>query len=321
MQITKSPSGKTPLIFDHQRSAFEKLRRAGNVCFSPLRKNLPMQARTNSLLIGPSGSGKSYLARAVAQSFGLECKNLTVAEWMVLGSGTKGAKRSWNSIFDFLVKNHSKKGAVIFLDEIDKLDGTGDWSQHLRVEVFRLLDLTIPPDLLDEDDHTTDPTLFREVSEFLKHRTFIIAAGAFQSLWDDGSKKVGGFGGDQETEPPSQEILSRYLAKELINRFRSDVVILEQLTIADYESMLLSSAEKMPPQFQERFLLLGEQRIAEARRNHQGVRFLEELTADVLAEDIEPAAPEVPQKKTPRWRLDSCPTRFPWVPEVTPAAF
>lgn len=302
-----------PLIFDHQQSAFQKLRRVGSVCFSSLRSNLPMQPRTNSLLIGPSGSGKSYLARAVAESFGLECKSLTVAEWMLLGSGSKGAQRTWNAIFDFLLKNHSKKGAVIFLDEVDKLTGNTDWVQHLRLEVFRLLDLTVPPDLIDEDDNRHARTTFSEVEEFLKRRTLIIAAGAFQSLWDAGNKQIGGFGGDTKPDSPSQELLSQHLPKELINRFRSDIVILEPLGIADYESMLLASAEKMPAHFQEQFLSLGERRIPGAIKNKQGVRFLEELLADVIAEDHpEPAVQTSDKIQTPsRWRLGSPQTRAP----------
>jgi len=313
MQITKPPSGKTPLIFDHQQSAFQKLRRAGNVCFSPLRSHLPMQPRTNSLLIGPSGSGKSYLARSVAQSFGLECKALTVAEWMLIGSSSKGAQRTWNSIFDFLLKNHSKRGAVIFLDEIDKLDGTGDWCQHLRVEVFRLLDLIVPPDLIDENDRKIDPMIFSKVSEFLKHRTFLIAAGAFQSLWEAGNKQIGGFGRESIPDARTPELLSYHLHTELINRFRTDIVVLEPLGIADYESMLLASTEKMPPHLQERFLLMGERRIDDARRNKQGVRFLEELLADVIAEDhLEPAVHSSPKMQmSSRWRLGSSPVRAP----------
>jgi hypothetical protein len=196
MPTTTQASGKTPIIFDHQTSAYEKLCRAGNVCFSPQRAHLPVQPRTNSLLIGPSGSGKSYLARAVAESFGFECKALTVAEWMLLGSGSKGSQRTWNAIFEFLLKNHSKKGAVIFLDEIDKLTGTSDWVQHLRLGVFRLLDLAVPPDLINGDDNRYARTTFSEVEEFLRRRTFIIAAGAFQFIWDEGGKQIGGFGGD-----------------------------------------------------------------------------------------------------------------------------
>ena len=202
---------------------------------------------------------------------------------------------------------------MIFLDEIDKLDGTGDWCQHLRVEVFRLLDLIVPPDLIDENDRKIDPMIFSKVSEFLKHRTFLIAAGAFQSLWEAGNKQIGGFGRESIPDAPTPELLSHHLHTELINRFRTDIVVLEPLGIADYESMLLASTEKMPPHLQERFLLMGERRIDDARRNKQGVRFLEELLADVIAEDHpEPVVHSSPKTQTPsRWRLGSPQTRAP----------
>jgi len=313
MQIPPQSIGKAPLIFDHQVPAYQKLRRAGTVCFSPMRSNLLMQPRTNSLLIGPSGSGKSYLARAVAESFGLECKSLTVAEWMLLGSGSKGAQRTWNAIFDFLLQNQSKKGAVIFLDEIDKLTGTTDWVQHLRVEVFRLLDLSVPPDLIDGDDERFARTTFSVVESFLKQRTFIIAAGAFQTLWDAGGKRVGGFGGTCEPDSPTLESLARHLPTEIVNRFRSDIVVLEQLGIADYESMLLTASEKMPIHLQEKFLLRGERQIPRAITNKQGVRFLEELVADVLAEEHpQPTLrPTQSSQTSSRWRLGSSYIRAP----------
>lgn len=264
-----------------------------------------MQPKTNSLLVGPTGSGKSYLSRTVAESFGKEVvfKSLTVAEWMVLGSGSSGARRTWNSIYDFVFNNHSKKGAVIFLDEIDKLTGTGDWSQHQRVEVFRLLDCSLPPDLLTEDDRKVDRISYEMVSSFLKNRTFIIAAGAFQNLWDGSGKRVGGFAGDREPESPSPDILSQHLARELVNRFRGDVVVIDALSLSDYESMLLTATDKMPPHLQDRFLAIGMERIQAAHRNQQGVRFLEEVIADVLAEQVELSLSPC-QEMTSRWQVN-----------------
>jgi hypothetical protein len=279
------PNTPQPLIFEHQSRAFDKLLSAGRVCFSPLRKHLPVQPRTNSLIVGPTGTGKTYLADAVAKFLGVPCKHLSIAEWMLLGTSCRGAQRTWTAIFEFLASSRNGKGAMVFIDEIDKLTGTSDWCQHLRVEVFRFLDREVPPDLSDSDNDNYPSVLLASVSDFLKHKTLIVAAGAFQHLWDNLGNRVGGFAGEIAPEVPSAAQLAGHLARELVNRFRSDIVLLPDLAARDYENILLAAAAKMPAPMQERFLSLGAERISAAHANRQGVRFLEELVADVLGEE------------------------------------
>jgi hypothetical protein len=286
MQIPNSPlpDSSHPLIFEHQSHAFEKLLSAGRVCFSPVRERLPIQPRTNSLVVGPTGTGKTFLANAVAAALGVPCKHLSVAEWILLGTSSRGAARTWNSIFDFLRQCRDGRGAMIFLDEMDKLTGISDWCQHLRVEVFRLLDCDVPSDLTDSNDEKHPDALVASVARVLKHKTFLVAAGAFQDFWDGLGNQVGGFAGEPRPDTPSSDRLSNYLARELINRFRADIVLVPSLGPRDYENILLAAAVKMPEPMQERFLSLGTKRIAAAHTNRQGVRFLEELVADMLGE-------------------------------------
>ena len=303
MQIPTSPlpDSSPPLIFEHQSHAFEKLLSAGRICFSPLRETLPIQPRTNSLVVGPTGTGKTFLANAVAKSLGVPCKHLSIAEWILLGTSSRGAARTWSSIFDFLRQCRNGRGAMIFLDELDKLTGTSDWCQHLRVEVFRLLDHDLPPDLTDSDDDKHPDALVASVTRVLKHKTFLVAAGAFQHLWDSVGHRVGGFASEPEREIPSAAQLAGHLARELVNRFRGDIVLLPDLAARDYENILLAAAAKMPEPMQERFLSLGTGRIAMAHTNRQGVRFLEELVADVLGEQ-ETTPPPV---HLPLWKTHS----------------
>ena len=309
MQIPNSPlpDSSPPLIFEHQSHAFEKLLSAGRICFSPLRDSLPIQPRTNSLVVGPTGTGKTFLANAVATSLGVPCKHLSIAEWMLLGTSSRGAARTWNSIFEFLVQARNGRGAMIFLDEIDKLTGTSDWCQHLRVEVFRLLDRDVPPDLADSDDDKHPAKVITSVAGVLRHKTFLVAAGAFQHLWDNLGNRVGGFAGEPERETLSSERLADHLARELVNRFRTDIVVLPDLDRRDYENILLAAAAKMPELMQERFLSLGTERIAMAHANKQGVRFLEELVADILGEQ-EAANPPV---HLPLWKTHNSSTPAP----------
>jgi SpoVK/Ycf46/Vps4 family AAA+-type ATPase len=285
--------------------AFQKLRRAGRVCFSPERHELPMRLRTNSLVIGPSGCGKTHLAFLVGESLGVACKSLNTSEWILLGSGSSaGARKTWHSIFDFLVENQSKKGAMIFLDEIDKINGTTDWTCHLRVEVFHLLDHSVPGDLVSSSECRIDPELFKAVSETLKNRTFIVGAGAFQGIWEARDRPACGFlTGNQEREvPPTSNILANYLPRELVNRFCTNITTIPMPGPSDYENMLLGLATRLPKHLQDRFLSLGEARIPEACQNKQGVRFIEELLTDMIAEDVDPSVPILPE--TSIWRRE-----------------
>ena len=274
-------------ILDHQKQAFEKLVAVGNACFGIQRHTLPVWPRTNSLIIGCSGSGKSFLAREVAQELGVKSILLSTSEWMLLGAGNKGAVITWPSIVRFLYENRNSRGVVIFLDEIDKIAGESSWESFLRTEIFRLLDLAIPAGLTDDLTEFSDSEI-EAASEVLINRALIIAAGAFQAIWENRIKPSVGFVNQIHTEPaPSLSALAQYIPRELGNRFRSDLIVLPILGECDYRSMLETTAKKVPSYLRDTFLLLGWDRIAEAVRQQQGCRFLEELMLDTILRERE----------------------------------
>jgi len=75
------------------------------------------------------------------------------------------------------------------------------------------------------------------------------------------------------------------LPRELVNRFRSDLVVLPQLVETDYSRMLEQAAEGVPAYLRKTFLRLGYQRIPGAVMCRQGCRFVEELLLDTLIEE------------------------------------
>lgn len=269
-------------VFSHQQKVFNRLVDIANVCFSIQRKTFSLTPRANSLLIGPSGAGKTYLASAVASEAGAAFLPLSISEWVLIGCTTRGAVATWPSIVQFLLTNQKANGIVIFLDELDKLTGSNGWERFERTEIFKLLDLSVPTGLTDKDNDSFSNLDHRTAKEVL-NRTLILGAGAFQHLWDSPPKSCIGFGNNAESAlAPTLNQLSKSLPRELVNRFRSEVLILPQLGIRDYEEMLLKASEGIPAYLQQTFLELGLSRINKAVDTRQGCRFVEELLLDTV---------------------------------------
>lgn len=299
------PSDSPPPVLDHQQHVFDHLLSVGRVCFGVQRNTLPVKLKTNCLLVGPTGSGKTFLARAVASELAVPILILSASNWVLLGCSERGAEVTWRTIFNFLSRNTKSSGLIIFLDELDKIAGSSSWDVHLRVEIFNLLDLSIPEGLKDDDGDLFDPSSCAAAREVLMNRTLIIAAGAFQHIWEQKTQSVIGFN-DPTTEllPPTSQELVQTLPRELVNRFAGRFSILPPLQRADYFSMLKDTAARVPSYLRETFLRLGSEKISEAISMQQGCRFLEELMLNTILterahlQDVPKTEPRKPETAT-----------------------
>ena len=287
------------MILPHQQKAFDDLVATAKVCFTFPRKSAPVQLKTATLIVSPSGAGKTFLAAAVAAEMAVPYCHVSVADWVIMGSSARGGAVTLAHICSFLRSCRNRDGAVIMIDEIDKLGGgagggngsTGSsaWCQFLRLEAFQLLDLRLPSNLVDGESDMVSPMAIAEAMQVLQHKTLILAAGAFQDLWDNRARPAMGFLPSEATDdPPDLLELSTRLPKELVARFRSKIVVLPPLKERDYHQMLEQTAAKVPAALRQTFIRLGRQRAVEALRLQQGARFLEELLLDtILAERAE----------------------------------
>lgn len=278
------------MLYPHQEDAFAQLMLMARVLFNRRWRALPIRPRFNALLIGPTGSGKTEIVRRVAAALSLPMFEVSASNWMLLGVQNRGATPTWPSLFQFLVEN---RRGIIFIDEVDKVAGTTDWSVFLRTEVFVLLDRTLPRDLSESDDlegyARTGPARAKRrrlAQARLRCRMLIAAAGAFQHLWEDANRRHVGFASTRDESAaslPNHDALSRFLPRELVNRFRSRLLPLHPLRREDYVGMLHSTAIRLPQDLRSRFLALGEASVGTALTDQLGVRWLEDLVTETLA--------------------------------------
>lgn len=280
-----------PLILPHQTEAFERLCAVGRAVIHTNRSDLPIKLRPSVFITGPSGSGKSHLARAVAEALGVPCFSISISEWILI-SATRRATSTWLQLSQFLASTSAREGCVIFVDELDKLrgrdlNGSGgcEWTTFLLTEIFTLLDLRVPEMISDGEDHDgyLGELTRSQAAKILRTKTLLIGAGAFQEFWATKHPSIG-FGSSSSSEMimPDLNTLAKYVPEELIRRFSSQLLVLRPLREHDYHAMLATIAPQLPDHWRNRFEFMGRARIPEAARQFQGPRFFEELLLEVV---------------------------------------
>ena len=274
--------------------------------------DLPISPRSNTLITGPTGTGKTHLARIVAEESGAKFFAISALEWIPTGATGRGAEITWVQITSFLNKgsaaskqktSEDEPFLIIFLDEVDKLSAATDssWQQHIKTECFKLLDHQIPEGIKDEFDDSFSEEERIKLQHILKHRTLILAAGAFQPHWESKSRSTIGFA-DPSAHSKNIELheITETIERELANRFRSETIQLPELGAIDYENILSWVAEELPVHLKKPFLSLGRPRIAGAVQQRTGFRFAEEVLLDALMmEQIEDAPKALDWKRYP----------------------
>ena len=183
---------------------------------------------------------------------------VSVSDWIILGGNTRGSSVTWPTIVNFIKKHKNKRGAIIFIDELDKCYHDSNWNTFLRSEIFSLCDSRTPLGLNDLDDDESDNANIDEVESFLAHKTMIIGGAAFQGIWEEHSAPTLGFNPEPiPPTPPQLHDLAKHLPRELINRFSSEIFILPTLSKNDYRSMIEVMAESISDVWRKKFLELG----------------------------------------------------------------
>ena len=261
------------MIYDYQQEAYQKLFRTAIAHKIALRKTLPVQPRFHKLIIGSSGSGKTHLAKKVAEVLNWRVLTLNMAGWVVLGAREVP---TWHTVGEWLSESQPDEPQMIILDEIDKVSGADSWTRYLRAEVYSLVDGLVPPQVMPKD---VSPQTFKEAIR----QTLIFGCGAFQDAFE--AKPSAGFVSSIEYPTRSND-LAKHLARELVNRFDSEIIILPHLTEKDYARIVDETLPKLPDDISKIVKKIAPGMIEDAVLNKSGARFIENLISAAYLENV-----------------------------------
>jgi SpoVK/Ycf46/Vps4 family AAA+-type ATPase len=266
------------MIYNYQKPVYDSIRKTMHTHFATKELELPVRPRNHRLIVGPTGSGKTHIAEQVARELNWSVYSINVGSWIPLGGRDTP---TWNRLTTWLSTVPGGQPVVIIMDELDKVSGEESWSRFLRAEFFALLDGKHPTPgfVIDGDipEYKINETCER-VEKMLK-QILVIGCGAFQHVFD--SPKHMGFG-DQVPDKMGSSKLSKSLQRELVNRFSQHILVLPELTRADYSEMLDIVAELLPRDVGASVLTDREDKLDAAVEDKSAARFIEAIVADAL---------------------------------------
>jgi AAA+ superfamily predicted ATPase len=262
------------MIYNYQQASYQKLFRTAIAHKLAIGKKLPIQPRFHKLVVGPSGSGKTHLARRVGDIMNWRVLTINMASWIVLGARETP---TWHYIGEWLSESEPDTPQMIILDEIDKVSGAESWTRYLRAEVYALIDGLVPEQVRPKN---IDEASFREAIQ----NTLIFGCGAFQDAFE--SKDSVGFI-SSPTTPSSSNDLSKHLARELVNRFNTEIIILPDLKKEDYEEMIETVIPELPKNIRSKVTKIAKNNIDQAIIDKAGARFIENIVSDAFLSNVD----------------------------------
>jgi len=253
-------------------------------------KNVAVAPRTHCLLVAPSGSGKTFLSKALAAQLGLPFFSVNVSSWLLVGSKTESVNTTLVQLASFILSN---KEGVIYLDELDKVDGNSDWTNHLRLEIHNLLDGQMGQEVRDGLQQLLQQPIsdkdLNSLNQSLKSNFFIIAGGTWQDYWENQGGSALGFNAQVETKALNKAELIKSITPELLQRFQQDLVVLPPLSQEDFLDLanqlgeqILNSKDPNAERVREKFLHAVQAGAEQAVKHKIGMRFLEECMTSAL---------------------------------------
>jgi adenylate kinase family enzyme len=226
-------------LFQSQRAAAHKLFAHYKASFK-VDSVAGFSVRPTALVLGPSGVGKSVVARCIATSAKVPLFETSLSAWTPTNSTAtnNGKKSTIEEYVNFIERNsevllEKKKKLVVFVDEVDKLSQSAtdnsNWCSFVWSEIMRML-----------DGRLNEFGIKRVLAKQAHLASYFIFAGAFQRLWD---KETGVIGFVEQVEESRLEhdTLARaeILPKELLNRITGMTVNVRPPSVDEVRARLI----------------------------------------------------------------------------------
>lgn len=220
------------VLTDSQTQAIMELFHRGMAFFGdnpPQGEGIPQQ--WNSLMIGPTGCGKTSVAETLADMLNAACVKCTHGSWI-----PAGAHEGFTSTLRMVTNALGRcDRVVVFVDELDKFfaDQTlTNWHSSVLNDLWLLLDKS--PVLKRE--HLADVrsvSSIEELSELFRKRVFIIASGTWQHVYSR-KQPVGFNSGVSSLKTSAAEVIKAgCLPDEVRRRFHSRIIEIHYPTPAE----------------------------------------------------------------------------------------
>ncbi len=277
-----------------------------------IRGDLKGQKKSNVLLIGPTGSGKTLLAKHLADVMDVPFSTADATEYTAAGYYGKDVELMLSDLLKACEDDSERAGrGMIFLDEIDKLarksigdyktgsvrDIGGEGTQQALLKLFDDKDASV-----QEGDGFSKKTVVLHTKDIL-----FICAGTFTDLYGDlEARRLIGFS-DGKTDSrakrrliETKDLVSYGMLPELLGRIPV-VVELKPLDLHDLERVLTEPADSITKEFTDRLaadeveLIIQKNALQEIARHamnrNTGARGLRAIMEHVCA-DLFFEAPE-----------------------------
>jgi ATPase family associated with various cellular activities (AAA) len=230
-----------------QQQVLEQVLIMGETFFSRDFAGLTIQPRLYPLIVGPTGSGKTFLLKQAAAELNATYWHVTFGDWLPRGVRDGAGVQTTFAILNALA---GAKRLVVHIDELDKCreDFDHSWSRSVSNDIWNFLDGILPvEDWLKASGKPFSSELVDITNQRVRESLWIAGSGAWQSVFLAQPRRALGFGAKEQRAPDDSEFTARIRAAkaipdELLSRFASDLLVLHYPQSTKEKQDLLDAA-------------------------------------------------------------------------------